>query len=258
MTGDRDSRICAEVQQNLPAWRRGELGRVRRRLLAVHLRRCNDCRAEAARQDDVSAGLAALAAPVEPPPEGLLDDLLAAASAPGIAGRAAVPARGPAHGAPRGHGQPCRWRCSWPVLPSAPEPATPAGGRRGRSAGGSAGVGPRSSGASAHEPFGKFAATVRSGPSDVERQRSRSVHPQQQPGSRTPKNPEAREDDRVYRRRRPRSAAGRHRRRRSCASSAGCADGHASTDAPGSSPEVVRRAVIPVRAASSASVRSPL
>ncbi|HWH28293.1 MAG TPA: zf-HC2 domain-containing protein [Mycobacteriales bacterium] len=99
MTGDRDSRICAEVQQNLPAWRRGELGRVRRRLLAVHLRRCNDCRAEAARQDDVSAGLAALAAPVEPPPEGLLDDLLAAASAPGIAGRAAVPARGAVSGA---------------------------------------------------------------------------------------------------------------------------------------------------------------
>src|SRR5688500_11903507 len=99
MTSERDSRICAEVQQNLPARARGEGGRVRRRLLAVHLRRCADCRAEAARQERVQAGLAALAAPVEAPPEGLLDDLLATAAAPGIAGRAAVPVRGAVSGA---------------------------------------------------------------------------------------------------------------------------------------------------------------
>lgn len=99
MTGERDSRICAEVQRNLPAMERGELRRVRRRLLAAHLRRCPDCRGEQARQADVQTGLAALAGPAEAPPDGLLDDLLAAASAPGLTGRAAVPARGAVSGA---------------------------------------------------------------------------------------------------------------------------------------------------------------
>ncbi|MFP5220134.1 MAG: zf-HC2 domain-containing protein [Actinomycetes bacterium] len=99
MTGDRHSRICVEVQQHLPARARGELGRVRGRLLAVHLRRCADCRAEEDRQSSVQAGLAALASPVEAPPEGLLDDLLATAAAPGLAGRAAVPVRGAVSGA---------------------------------------------------------------------------------------------------------------------------------------------------------------
>ena len=93
------SRICAEVQRHLPARARGELGRPRRRLLAVHLRRCTDCRAELRRQEQVREGLAALGAPVDPPPDGLLEQLLATAAAPGVKGRAAVPARGAVSGA---------------------------------------------------------------------------------------------------------------------------------------------------------------
>jgi anti-sigma factor RsiW len=97
--GRRPGRICAEVQQHLPAYVRGELGRPRRRLLAVHLRRCATCRGEMLRQHDVRAGLAALAVPAEPPPDGLLEVLLASASEPGVAARAAVPVRGAVSGA---------------------------------------------------------------------------------------------------------------------------------------------------------------
>jgi anti-sigma factor RsiW len=92
-------RICAEVQRNLPGYVRGELGRARRRLLAVHLRRCGACRTEMVRQHEVRAGLLALAAPVEPPPDGLLETLLDSSARPGLVGRAAVPARGAVSGA---------------------------------------------------------------------------------------------------------------------------------------------------------------
>lgn len=93
------NRICDEVQRQLPAYLRRELSRPRRRLVAVHLRRCPDCRAERAAQERLHDGLAALAAPAEPPPDGLLEALLADASSPGVAGRAAVPARGAVSGA---------------------------------------------------------------------------------------------------------------------------------------------------------------
>lgn len=93
------SRICEEVQRQLPAYLRRELNRPRRRLVAVHLRRCPDCRAQRDAQERVRDGLAALAGPGEPPPDGLLDALLADAAAPGAAGRAAVPARGAVSGA---------------------------------------------------------------------------------------------------------------------------------------------------------------
>lgn len=102
MTGEaavEPGRICAEVRRNLPAYVRGELSRPRRRLLAVHLRRCNDCRGEMVRQYDVHAGLAALAAPAERPPDGLLETLLASTADMGLVGRAAVPARGAVSGA---------------------------------------------------------------------------------------------------------------------------------------------------------------
>lgn len=94
-----ESRICAEVQRNLPAYVRRELSRPRRRLMAVHLRRCPDCSLEHVAQQRVLQGLAALAAPVEAPPEGLLGELLEVASSPGLAGRAAVPVRGAVSGA---------------------------------------------------------------------------------------------------------------------------------------------------------------
>jgi anti-sigma factor RsiW len=93
------SRICDEVQGQLPSYVDGSLPRLRRRLVALHLRRCGDCQRALAAERDVAAGLRELAAPVEPPPEGLLDELLASAARPGIKGRAAVPARGAVSGA---------------------------------------------------------------------------------------------------------------------------------------------------------------
>ena len=93
------SRVCAEVQANLPAYVGRALPLVRRRLVGLHLRRCRDCQAEHSRQRDVAAGLSALSGPAETPPDGLLDALLDAAARPGVKGRAAVPARGAVSGA---------------------------------------------------------------------------------------------------------------------------------------------------------------
>lgn len=96
------NRICREVQAQLPAFVDGTLPGWRRRLVAVHLRRCGDCQQEEERQGDVAAGLEALgaaaAAQSDTPPEGLLDTLLAQADRPGVRGRAAVPARGAVSG----------------------------------------------------------------------------------------------------------------------------------------------------------------
>lgn len=103
MTGERDSRICAEVQRYLPAYVEGALPWWRRRLVALHLRRCGDCGRELTRQQTVAAGLeqlgAAAAAVPDEPPAGLLDALLEQADHPGVRGRAAVPARGAVSGA---------------------------------------------------------------------------------------------------------------------------------------------------------------
>jgi anti-sigma factor ChrR (cupin superfamily) len=103
MTDEPTSRICREVQSQLPAYAAGTLGRLRRRLVAAHLRRCTDCAAELERQQAVAAGLEELGeyATVadDDPPEGLLDSLLAHAEHPGMRGRAAVPVRGAVSGA---------------------------------------------------------------------------------------------------------------------------------------------------------------
>ena len=88
-----DSRICREVQGQLPSYVDRSLPRLRRRLVGLHLRRCPDCQAEFARQREVSEGLAALAGPPAAPPEGLLTSLLDQAANPGVKGRVAVPAR---------------------------------------------------------------------------------------------------------------------------------------------------------------------
>jgi anti-sigma factor RsiW len=93
------SRICQEVQGQLPSYVDRSLPHVRRRLVGLHLRRCPDCQAEFARQREVSTGLAALAGPSASPPEGLLDTLLDNAARPGVKARVAVPARGAISGA---------------------------------------------------------------------------------------------------------------------------------------------------------------
>lgn len=93
------TRICDEVQAQLPGYVDRSLPRVRRRLVGLHLRRCPDCQREFSVQRDVAAGLRVLAAPAEEPPAGLLEDLLAQAAHPGAKGRAAVPARGAVSGA---------------------------------------------------------------------------------------------------------------------------------------------------------------
>jgi predicted anti-sigma-YlaC factor YlaD len=93
------SRVCDEVQRQLPGYVDRALPRVRRRLVGLHLRRCPECQAEFSAQRDVAAGLRVLSTPAEPPPAGLLDDLLAQAARPGVKGRVAVPARGAVSGA---------------------------------------------------------------------------------------------------------------------------------------------------------------
>ena len=93
------SRLCEEVQRQLPAYVDRTLSRPRRRLVGLHLRRCPDCQVAFSRQRDVAAGLQVLAAPGQAPPDGLLEELLAQAATPGVKGRAAVPARGAVSGA---------------------------------------------------------------------------------------------------------------------------------------------------------------
>jgi anti-sigma factor RsiW len=97
------SRICREVQAHLPGVVDGTVPWWRRRLVTLHLRRCDDCRAELERQRAVAEGLDALGevadVDAEAPPDGLLDALLEQAERPGIRGRAAIPARGAISGA---------------------------------------------------------------------------------------------------------------------------------------------------------------
>jgi anti-sigma factor RsiW len=99
------SRICREVQAQLPDLVDGTLPWWRRRLVELHIRRCEDCRTALEQQREVSAGLSELggataaAAETEVPPEGLLDALLEQAERPGVRGRAAGPARGAVSGA---------------------------------------------------------------------------------------------------------------------------------------------------------------
>jgi hypothetical protein len=97
------SRICREVQAQLPGFVDGTLSWWRRSLVRLHVRRCEDCKAELERQRVVAAGLSQLGATVtaadQAPPEGLLDTLLDQAQHPGVRGRAAVPARGAVSGA---------------------------------------------------------------------------------------------------------------------------------------------------------------
>ena len=99
------NRVCREVQATLHAYAEGTLPRLRRRLVTVHLQRCDRCDAELAREQSLLSGLAGLAPAAGPPagpddqPPELLGRLLANAAEPGLVARAAVPARGAVSGA---------------------------------------------------------------------------------------------------------------------------------------------------------------
>ena len=99
---NRGERVHAEVRELLPAYVGHSLDRVRRSLVAIHLRRCGPCQAEFSRQRSVSAGLSSLAAPVDGPPEGLLEQLLEqSGTSPKVAGplRGAISGARPAYSA---------------------------------------------------------------------------------------------------------------------------------------------------------------
>ena len=88
-------RVCQEVQAQLPAYVERTLSPFRRKLVALHLRRCAACQAEFSLQRDLHEGLRSLATSDEAPPEGLLESLLEHSDSP----RGAVPLRGAVSGA---------------------------------------------------------------------------------------------------------------------------------------------------------------
>jgi anti-sigma factor RsiW len=90
-----NERVCQEVRTQLPDYVDRTLPRLRRRLVALHLRRCAGCQAEFSAQRELKAGLASLAASGEEPPPGLLETLLEQSSSP----RGAAPLRGAVSGA---------------------------------------------------------------------------------------------------------------------------------------------------------------
>ncbi|MCU1621420.1 MAG: zf-HC2 protein [Frankiales bacterium] len=89
------SRICDEVQANLPAYVERTLSPLRRNLIALHLRRCRACQAEFSLQRELHEGLQSLASTEGTPPEGLLEVLLDNSNSP----RGAAPLRGAVSGA---------------------------------------------------------------------------------------------------------------------------------------------------------------
>ena len=92
-------RFCRETQAQLPFLASGELTGWPARVVRSHVKRCADCRAELARQEQLGTAFASMKSAPPEPPAGLLDDLLARARGGGIRERAAVPARGAVSGA---------------------------------------------------------------------------------------------------------------------------------------------------------------
>ena len=95
MTTPRRSRVCDEVQANLPAYVERTLSPFRRNLVALHLRRCAACQAEFSVQRELHEGLRSLATADDTPPEGLLESLLENSASP----RGAAQLRGAVSGA---------------------------------------------------------------------------------------------------------------------------------------------------------------
>ena len=90
-----NERVCREVRALLPEYVDQTLPRVRRHLVALHLRRCSACQAEFSAQRELHAGLTALTGSGDEPPEGLLETLLQQSDSP----RGAAPLRGAVSGA---------------------------------------------------------------------------------------------------------------------------------------------------------------
>lgn len=90
-----NDKVCTEVRARLPAYVARSLDPVRRRLIALHVRRCAACQVEFSIQREVHDGLASLTAGADTPPDGLLESLLENTSSP----RGAAPLRGAVSGA---------------------------------------------------------------------------------------------------------------------------------------------------------------
>lgn len=99
MSDEPTPRFCRETRAQLPFLVSGELSGWGARVVRAHVKRCADCAAELARQEQVDAALASLRDARPEPPPGLLDDLLARARGGSLRERAAVPARGAVSGA---------------------------------------------------------------------------------------------------------------------------------------------------------------
>ncbi len=93
------------MRRRLPLYARDELSRWRRWLVARHLRRCDECTAQLAREHEVLEQLELVGEQDEEtladvaPPDDLLEALLDQAREPGLRQRVAVPARGAVSGA---------------------------------------------------------------------------------------------------------------------------------------------------------------
>ena len=94
-----EPRFCRETQAQLPFLVSGELTGWGARVVRAHLKRCEDCRSELARQEQLTTAFASLRESPPEPPAGLLDNLLARAHGGSLREKAAVPARGAVSGA---------------------------------------------------------------------------------------------------------------------------------------------------------------
>ena len=92
-------RFCRETQAQLPFLMSGELTGWGARVVRAHVKRCDDCRDELHRQEQLTSAFASLRESPPPPPAGLLDDLLRRAHGGSLREKAAVPARGAVSGA---------------------------------------------------------------------------------------------------------------------------------------------------------------
>ena len=93
------SRFCRETQAQLPFLVSGELTGWGARVVRAHLKRCADCSAQLASQEQLASALTTMRSSPPAPPPGLLEDLLHRAHGGSLRQRAAVPARGAVSGA---------------------------------------------------------------------------------------------------------------------------------------------------------------
>ena len=94
-----EPRFCRETQAQLPFLVSGELTGWGARVVRAHVKRCEECRGELDRQEQLTSALSSLREAPPAPPPGLLDNLLARANGGSLREKAAVPARGAVSGA---------------------------------------------------------------------------------------------------------------------------------------------------------------